>query len=176
MDQSNHTHTAPVHISYTSCIFSSSNCCTQLRSSGKGFGGEQWRTKISRYWWLLAEVINYIHIHMAARILWLLSLLHESDCRAATVWRSWWVQQWVALTLDYWSSITHTCWIPVFYQDWWNAREVSAYWRLWNMPVHYWLVRHVYFPSVRSGCSKTGATFVVFLFSAIVSRSKYWSF
>ena len=56
----------------------------------------------------------------------------------------------------------------VFYHDWWNAREVSAYWRLWNMPVHYWLVRHLYFPSVRAGFSKTGATFVVFFFSAIL--------
>ena len=56
----------------------------------------------------------------------------------------------------------------VFYRDWWNASEVSAYWRLWNMPVHYWLVRHVYFPSVRAGLSKKTATFVVFLFSAIL--------
>jgi len=56
----------------------------------------------------------------------------------------------------------------VFYKDWWNASEVSAYWRLWNMPVHYWLVRHVYFPSVRVGFSKKGATFVVFFFSAIL--------
>lgn len=56
----------------------------------------------------------------------------------------------------------------VFYRDWWNASEVSAYWRLWNMPVHYWLVRHVYFPSVRIGLSKTGATFVVFFISAVM--------
>jgi len=58
--------------------------------------------------------------------------------------------------------------VIVFYRDWWNASEVSAYWRLWNMPVHYWLVRHVYFPSVRVGLSKTAATFVVFLFSAVL--------
>jgi len=56
----------------------------------------------------------------------------------------------------------------VFYIDWWNASEVSAYWRLWNMPVHYWLVRHVYFPAVRLGFSKNGATFMVFLFSAVL--------
>ena len=31
----------------------------------------------------------------------------------------------------------------VFYRDWWNSSEVSAYWRLWNLPVHYWLVRHL---------------------------------
>lgn len=36
------------------------------------------------------------------------------------------------------------------------------------MPVHYWLVRHVYFPCIRVGMSKKGATFVVFFFSAVL--------
>ena len=54
-----------------------------------------------------------------------------------------------------------------FYKDWWNASTIDQYWRLWNMPVHKWLVRHVYFPSLRLGMGKGGATFVVFLFSAI---------
>jgi diacylglycerol O-acyltransferase 1 len=56
----------------------------------------------------------------------------------------------------------------VFYKDWWNSTEVSAYWRLWNLPVHYWLVRHLYFPCVRNNFSKTAATFIVFLFSAVM--------
>jgi len=56
----------------------------------------------------------------------------------------------------------------VFYKDWWNSSEVSAYWRLWNMPVHYWLVRHVYFPSIRLGLSKGVSTFIVFFLSAVV--------
>ena len=56
----------------------------------------------------------------------------------------------------------------VFYKDWWNSGEVSAYWRLWNLPVHYWLVRHLYFPCVRFGVNKNAATFVVFFFSAVV--------
>lgn len=56
----------------------------------------------------------------------------------------------------------------VFYKDWWNSCEVSAYWRLWNMPVHYWLVRHLYFPCIRRKISKSSAMFIVFLFSAIV--------
>ena len=56
----------------------------------------------------------------------------------------------------------------VFYKDWWNSVEVSAYWRLWNLPVHYWLVRHLYFPLVRWKVSKMGATFAVFFFSAVV--------
>lgn len=82
----------------------------------------------------------------------------------------------------------------VFYKDWWNSSEVSAYWRLWNMPVHYWLIvsslfnkgqrpsrshshfvaslhnyqRHIYFPCIRLKMSKTAATLVVFVLSAVM--------
>jgi len=56
----------------------------------------------------------------------------------------------------------------VFYKDWWNSSEVSAYWRLWNQPVHYWLVRHLYFPCVRAGMPKGTATLMVFLLSAVM--------
>jgi diacylglycerol O-acyltransferase-1 len=28
----------------------------------------------------------------------------------------------------------------VFYKDWWNATTFEEYWRLWNLPVHYWMV------------------------------------
>ena len=34
----------------------------------------------------------------------------------------------------------------LFYKDWWNARKFDEYWRLWNLPVHNWLVRHVFSP------------------------------
>ena len=59
----------------------------------------------------------------------------------------------------------------VFYKDWWNSAEVSAYWRLWNQPVHYWLIRHVYFPCLRHKFNKTAATFTVFLLSAIMHEA-----
>jgi diacylglycerol O-acyltransferase 1 len=55
----------------------------------------------------------------------------------------------------------------VFYKDWWNASEVSAYWRLWNMPVHYWLIRHLYYPCIRWHMSRHTATLIVFLVSAV---------
>lgn len=29
----------------------------------------------------------------------------------------------------------------MFYRDWWNANTIESYWRLWNLPVHYWMVR-----------------------------------
>ena len=55
----------------------------------------------------------------------------------------------------------------VFYKDWWNATTFEQYWRLWNLPVHYWMVRHLYFPCVRAGFNKQQAAFVCFLFSAV---------
>ena len=53
-----------------------------------------------------------------------------------------------------------------FYKDWWNATNLEEYWRKWNLPVHNWLVRHVYFPCLRAGLSKMQAQLVVFFLSA----------
>lgn len=38
----------------------------------------------------------------------------------------------------------------------------------WSGQVHYWLIRHVYFPCIRHKFGRTGATFVVFLLSAVL--------
>ncbi|KAL6558602.1 Diacylglycerol O-acyltransferase 1 [Orobanche minor] len=54
-----------------------------------------------------------------------------------------------------------------FYKDWWNARTVEEYWRMWNMPVHKWMVRHIYFPCIRNGIPKVVSVLVAFLVSAI---------
>ena len=51
-------------------------------------------------------------------------------------------------------------------QGWWNAGDVAEYWRLWNMPVHKWLLRHVYYPCMRLGMGKWWAGTVVFAISA----------
>eukprot|EP01041_Mallomonas_annulata_P004055 gene4055-8062_t len=54
----------------------------------------------------------------------------------------------------------------VFYKDWWNARTIDIYWRTWNLPVHHWILRHLYYPLLRAGISKTTAVFIAFFFSA----------
>ncbi|KAJ7300123.1 hypothetical protein O6H91_17G002300 [Diphasiastrum complanatum] len=54
-----------------------------------------------------------------------------------------------------------------FYKDWWNAKTVEDYWRMWNMPVHRWLVRHIYFPCLRLGIPKHTTLIVVFTISGI---------
>lgn len=54
-----------------------------------------------------------------------------------------------------------------FYKDWWNASTLDDYWRLWNTPVHKWLLRHIYYPCIRAGLSKNFAVLTAFFFSAI---------
>lgn len=52
-------------------------------------------------------------------------------------------------------------------QDWWNATTIGDYWRLWNVPVHKWLLRHVYYPALRRHVPKTIAACCVFFVSAV---------
>lgn len=54
-----------------------------------------------------------------------------------------------------------------FYKEWWNATTVGEYWRLWNQPVHKWMLRHVYFPLLRHKVPKFYAGFAVFFISAV---------
>ena len=54
----------------------------------------------------------------------------------------------------------------MFYRDWWNSKNIETYWRLWNLPVHNWMLRHLYNPILRWGFSKRVAVYSVFFFSA----------
>ncbi|NP_001292926.1 diacylglycerol O-acyltransferase 1 [Jatropha curcas] len=54
-----------------------------------------------------------------------------------------------------------------FYKDWWNARTVEEYWRMWNMPVHKWMVRHIYFPCLRHKIPRGVALLIAFFVSAV---------
>ncbi|XP_043703493.1 diacylglycerol O-acyltransferase 1A-like [Telopea speciosissima] len=72
-----------------------------------------------------------------------------------------------------------------FYKDWWNAKTIEEYWRMWNMSVHKWMVRHIYFPCLRNGIPKEVAIVIVFFVSALFHElcigvpcqiSKFWAF
>ena len=79
-----------------------------------------------------------------------------------------WILMFVAL-FELWLSIVAEVTRfgdRLFYRDWWNARKFDDYWRLWNLPVHNWLVRHVFFPCLNLGLNKAAATAVVFVVSA----------
>eukprot|EP01027_Heterolobosea_sp_BB2_P007061 GEZU01010562.1.p2 GENE.GEZU01010562.1~~GEZU01010562.1.p2 ORF type:complete len:144 (+),score=27.26 GEZU01010562.1:26-433(+) len=49
----------------------------------------------------------------------------------------------------------------------WNATSIDYFWRTWNIPVHRWMLRHVYTPLVSRGYSRNKASFWVFFVSAI---------
>ena len=54
-----------------------------------------------------------------------------------------------------------------FYQDWWNCKNLEQYWKTWNLPVHFFFIRHCYTPLLKRGWSKLAANLLVFLISAI---------
>ncbi|CAG9864497.1 unnamed protein product [Phyllotreta striolata] len=53
-----------------------------------------------------------------------------------------------------------------FYGDWWNANNIDTFWRNWNLPVHRWALRHLYFPMIDMGYNKVVASTAVFFISA----------
>lgn len=56
-----------------------------------------------------------------------------------------------------------------FYGDWWNCVSWDEFARLWNIPVHKFLLRHVYHSSISVlKLSKLNATFFTFLLSSII--------
>ncbi|KAG2373999.1 hypothetical protein C9374_011664 [Naegleria lovaniensis] len=55
-----------------------------------------------------------------------------------------------------------------FFLDWWNCQDFQSFWKNWNLPVHQWLLRHIYFKSLGSGGSKPISVFFTFLTSAIL--------
>ncbi|KAI5476326.1 hypothetical protein MNV49_007839 [Pseudohyphozyma bogoriensis] len=56
-----------------------------------------------------------------------------------------------------------------FYQDWWNSTSFDEFSRRWNVPVHSFLLRHVYTSTITTyHFSKFQAAFVTFLLSALV--------
>lgn len=56
-----------------------------------------------------------------------------------------------------------------FYGPWWSSSDWSDFARLWNKPVHNFLLRHVYHSSIASiKVNKTIATLITFIISSII--------
>jgi len=56
-----------------------------------------------------------------------------------------------------------------FYKDWWNSTTMDEFARTWNIPVHKWLLQHVYLESLQHyKISKYTASFITFLFSGLL--------
>lgn len=53
-------------------------------------------------------------------------------------------------------------------QEWWNAATLSDYWRMWNIPIHKWMLRTIFFPLVRRGVPRLASLLFVFFISAVM--------
>lgn len=69
------------------------------------------------------------------------------------------------LLLNIFSEITYFA-DRNFYNDWWNCKNLADYWRDWNLPVHQFFKRHIFYPLQYRGVSKDVASTLVFLVSA----------
>jgi diacylglycerol O-acyltransferase-1 len=67
-----------------------------------------------------------------------------------------------------------------FYKDWWNSTTLGYFWRSWNLPVHGWMVAHVYLPLTNRGWRKSTASLLIFFISAVlhelVVSIPFWNF
>ena len=54
-----------------------------------------------------------------------------------------------------------------FYNDFWNSTSMDRFWRTWNLPVHQWLVSHIYLPMIDMKYTQNVASFMVFFVSAL---------
>lgn len=55
--------------------------------------------------------------------------------------------------MNFWAELTYFG-DRRFYEDWWNAGNLSEYWRKWNHPIHNFLIRHIYYPLRRRKVDK----------------------
>lgn len=53
-----------------------------------------------------------------------------------------------------------------FYNDWWNCISIMQFWKDWNLPVHHWFLRHMYYPLQYRGVSRQMANTLIFMVSA----------
>jgi diacylglycerol O-acyltransferase-1 len=63
---------------------------------------------------------------------------------AAYLWLMWFYSFFHSY-MNFWGELTYFA-DRRFYNDWWNAGDLSEYWRKWNFPIHSFLIRHVYYP------------------------------
>ncbi|MCP9264783.1 DGAT1 [Dirofilaria immitis] len=79
-------------------------------------------------------------------------------------------QQWVAPLLR---NSVESFTTMNFSLDFWNAETLPVFWKTWNIPVHRWALRHIYWPMVFNGFSKMSASCAVFFVSAFFTNISY---
>ncbi|OEH78561.1 acyl-diacylglycerol acyltransferase 1-related protein enzyme [Cyclospora cayetanensis] len=108
-------------------------------------------------------------------IRWFSVLRHVAESAVCLAMMKIVIDQYIWIVVRDSFSITQLQTIPLsvlvshfFRQDWWNASSFGEYWRKWNLPIHFFLHRHVNKPLLRNGVPKFFAACVVFFISALM--------
>ncbi|EGR28876.1 hypothetical protein IMG5_167290 [Ichthyophthirius multifiliis] len=149
------------------------------------------RTQKIRKLWLLKRISELILVIMFQTVLWiqyldpLLTETYEIQREIQKAPLSFFFERIIKLSIPsfyFWLAGFYgvfQVWLNVtsellkyadrqFYLDWWNCNDFESFWKLWNLPVHNWCVRHFYTPILQKGISKVIANFLVFTLSAIL--------
>jgi hypothetical protein len=80
-----------------------------------------------------------------------------------------WIVMFIAVFHGYCQSVSEILRYSdrAFYLDWWNSRNLSQYWRTWNLPIHSFFLRHVSNPLTSMGLNRHAINTIVFIISAI---------
>lgn len=54
------------------------------------------------------------------------------------------------------------------YSEWWDSMSAGDFWSKWNMPMHYFIKKHMYSPMRRRGISPAVCKTLCFVFSGII--------
>ncbi|EEA06436.1 MBOAT family protein [Cryptosporidium muris RN66] len=124
---------------------------------------EQYVVVTAHYTFTLKELqkmnIHQFIVHMTTRIM-------KLSIPSLYVW----LLGFVALFHHYLNILGEiTCFADrAFYLDWWNAGSFGEYWRKWNLPVHFFLTRHIFKPIRKAGVNSAAANLLVFTLSALI--------
>lgn len=89
--------------------------------------------------------------------------------RLALACTATWIVMFIAVFHGYCQSVAELLRYSdrCFYQDWWNSRNLSQYWRTWNLPIHSFFMRHISNPLTSCGLNRHAINSIVFIISAI---------
>lgn len=55
----------------------------------------------------------------------------------------------------------------IYYNDFWNAKDIGEMWRKWNLPIRDWMVNTIYIPLGKKGYSDKTRVILCFFVSAL---------
>nr|ANN46862.1 diacylglycerol O-acyltransferase 1 [Cuphea avigera var. pulcherrima] len=145
------------------------------------------RTQFIRKFWVARQVLKLILVNVVMGFIieqYMIPVMHNSKPPRRGYWLHF-IERNLKLavpSIGLWFCIFYSIfhlWLNIvaellrfgdreFYKDWWNAKNMEEYWKMWNIPVHRWMVRHLYGPCMKRKLPRWVAISISFLLSAVL--------